>query len=162
MSNYLFIFGVNGFNVGERLCYNRSSFLRLPFDIPYMPVFSFYDVLNLLRSSSFNTCLQHSHVNDFTCLRLSHASPLPILYDYLVLYKPPCNVLNGSLVFIVNLSRYRLSPLDGLIDNLPLTLLLSLSAGTPLRNLQCLCNRVTKLTNERNTSGGICIYDAAC
>src|SRR6266550_3505638 len=38
MSNYLFIFGANGFNVGERLCYNRSSFLRLPFDIPYMPV----------------------------------------------------------------------------------------------------------------------------
>src|SRR6266550_9442852 len=40
-------------------CYNRSSFLRLPFDIPYMPVFFFYDVFNLLRSSSFNTCLQH-------------------------------------------------------------------------------------------------------
>src|SRR6266550_889468 len=31
-----------------RSCYNRSSFLHLPFDIPYMPVFFFYDVLNLL------------------------------------------------------------------------------------------------------------------
>src|SRR6266576_2092810 len=30
------------------LCYNRSSFLRLPFDIPHMPVFFFYDVFNLL------------------------------------------------------------------------------------------------------------------
>ncbi len=29
-------------------CYNCSSFLRLPFDIPYMPVFFFYDVFNLL------------------------------------------------------------------------------------------------------------------
>ncbi len=29
-------------------CYNRSSFLRIPFNIPYMPVFSFYDVFNLL------------------------------------------------------------------------------------------------------------------
>ena len=50
-------------------CYNRSSFLHLPFDIPYMPVFFFYDVFNLLWSSSFNTCLWLSHVNDFTCLR---------------------------------------------------------------------------------------------
>src|SRR6266567_2111487 len=69
----------------------------------------------------------------FTCFSL------PMLYDYLVLYKPSCNVVNGSLVFIVNLSCYRLSPLDGLIDN-SLTLLLSLSAGTPLRNLRYLCN----------------------
>jgi len=29
-------------------CYNHSSFLRLPFNIPYMPVFFFYDVFNLL------------------------------------------------------------------------------------------------------------------
>src|SRR6266576_4220762 len=79
MSNYLFIFGVNVFNVGERVCYNRSSSLRLPFDIPYMPVFFFYDVSNLLRSSSFNTCLQHSHVNDFTCLRLSHVNDFTCL-----------------------------------------------------------------------------------
>src|SRR6266550_8932829 len=83
MSNYLFIFGVNGFNVGERLCYNRSSFLRLPFDIPYMPVFFFYDVFNLLRSSSFNTCLQLSHVNEFTCLRLSHVNRIHMLLLYL-------------------------------------------------------------------------------
>src|SRR6266700_5432217 len=83
MSNYLFISGVNGFNVGERLCYNRSSFLRLPFDVPYMPVFFFYDVFNLLSSSSFNTCLQHSHVNDFTCLRLSHVNRIHMLLLYL-------------------------------------------------------------------------------
>src|SRR6266571_8797390 len=83
MSNYLFIFGVNGFNVGERLCYNRSLFLRLPFDIPHMPVFFFYDVFNLLRSSSFNTCLQHSHVNDFTCLRLSHVNRIHMFLLYL-------------------------------------------------------------------------------
>src|SRR6266550_1463664 len=83
MSKYLFIFGVNGFNVGERLCYNRSSFLRLPFDIPYKPVFFFYDVSNLLRSSSFNTCLQLSHVNDFTCLRLSHVNRIHMLLLYL-------------------------------------------------------------------------------
>src|SRR6266566_9738256 len=70
MSNYLFIFGVNGFNVGERLCYNRSSFLRLPFNVPYMPVFFFYDVFNLLRSSSFNTCLRLSHVNRIHMLLL--------------------------------------------------------------------------------------------
>src|SRR6266550_9559747 len=83
MSNYLFIFGVNGFNVGERLCYNRSSFLRLPFNVPYMPVFFFYDVFNLLRSSSFNTCLRLSHVNDFTCLRLSHVNCIHMLLLYL-------------------------------------------------------------------------------
>src|SRR6266576_2554972 len=83
MSDYLFISGVNVFNVGERLCYNCSSFLRLPFDIPYMPVFFFYDVLNLLRSSSFNTCLRLSHVNDFTCLRLSHVNRIHMLLFYL-------------------------------------------------------------------------------
>src|SRR6266576_2866307 len=83
MSNYLFIFGVNGFNVGERLCYNRFSFLRFPFYHPYMPVFFFYDVFNLLSSSSFNTCLRLSHVNDFTCLRLSHVNRIHMLLLYL-------------------------------------------------------------------------------
>src|SRR6266576_3483823 len=83
MSNCLFISGVNDFNVGERLCYNRSSFLRPPFDVPYMPVFFFYDVFNFLRSSSFNTCLPHSHVNDFTCLRLSHVNRIHMLLLYL-------------------------------------------------------------------------------
>ncbi len=37
-----------GCSIDDYFCYNRSSFLRLPFDIPYMPVFFFYDVLNLL------------------------------------------------------------------------------------------------------------------
>ena len=61
MSNCLFISGVNGFNVGERLCYNRSSFLRLPFDIPYMPVFlssmtslTFYDLPSLTHAYNFH------------------------------------------------------------------------------------------------------------
>src|SRR6266576_3496790 len=83
MSNYLFIFGVNGFNVGERLCYNRSSFLRLPFDILYMPVFSsmtsliFHDLLPLTHAYDFHM------LNDFTCLRLSHVNCIHMLLFHL-------------------------------------------------------------------------------
>ncbi len=72
----------------DKTCYNRSSFLRLPFDIPYMPVFFFHDVFNLLWSSLINTCsrfhmLTISHVNDFTCLWLSHVNRIHMLYLYL-------------------------------------------------------------------------------
>src|SRR6266550_2621396 len=129
MSNYLFIFGVNGFNVGERLCYNRSSSLCLPFIFCICPSFSsmtsstFYDLLSLTHAYNFHM-LTISHVNDFTCLRLSHVNRIHMLLLYLFcmttlyyMYKPLCNVLNSSLVFIVNLSCYRLSPLDGLTDN---------------------------------------------
>ena len=54
---------------------------------------------------------------------LSHVNRIHMLLFYLfcttTLYyiNPPCNVLNGSLVFIVNLSGYRLSLLDELLDN---------------------------------------------
>src|SRR6266576_1379187 len=83
MSNYLFISSVNGFNVGERLCYNRSSFLRLPFDIPYMPVFSsmtsstFYDLLPLTHAYDFHMLAV------FTCLQLSHVNCIHMLLLYL-------------------------------------------------------------------------------
>src|SRR6266550_2783342 len=112
MSNYLFISGVNGFNVGERLCYNRSSFLHLPIDTPYVPIF-----FSSMTSSIFYDLLSLTHAYDFHMLTVFTCFSLPILYDYPVLYKPPCNIFNGSLVFIVNLSHYRLSPLDRLIDN---------------------------------------------
>ncbi len=63
MSNHLSFSVQMVSNVGERLCYNRSSSLRLPSCLPYMPVFFFYDVMNLLWPSLINTCLRLSHVN---------------------------------------------------------------------------------------------------
>src|SRR6266550_389723 len=84
MSNCLFIFSVNGFNVGERLCYNRSSFLHLPFDIPYMPVFlssmtslTFYDLPSLTHAYTFHM------LTIFTCQRFSHVNHIHMLLLYL-------------------------------------------------------------------------------
>src|SRR6266550_2196233 len=93
----------------------RSTFCTCP-SFSSMTSSTFCDLLPLTHAYNFHM-LTISHVYDFHMLTYSHASLLPILYDYLVLYKPLCNVFNGSLVFIVNLSCYRLSPLDGLIDN---------------------------------------------
>src|SRR6266576_825703 len=81
-----------------------------------MTSLTFYDLLPLTHAYNIHM-LTISHVYDFHMLTVFTCFSLPVLYDYLVLYKPPCNVVNGSLVFIVNLSCYRLSPLDGLIDN---------------------------------------------
>ena len=69
-------------------CYNRSSFLRLPFDIPYMPVFlsmtslTFYDLLLLTHAYNFHM-LTISHVYDFhmltvfTCFSFTYFVRLP-------------------------------------------------------------------------------------
>src|SRR6266550_1822839 len=93
----------------------RSTFRTCP-SFSSMTSLTFHDLLPLTHAYNIHM-LTISHVYDFHMLTVFTCFSLPILYDYLVLYKPLCNVLNGSLVFIVNLSRYRLSPLDGLIDN---------------------------------------------
>ena len=57
----------------------------------------FYDVLNLLWSSSFNTCLRLSHVSDFTCLRLSHVYDFHMLtvftcFSFTYFVRLPCTI----------------------------------------------------------------------
>ncbi len=94
---------------------SRSTFRICP-SFSFMTSLTFYDLLPLTHAYNIHM-LTISHAYDFHMLTIFTCFSFTYLYDYLVLYKPPCNIFDGSLVFIVNLSCYRLSPLDGLIDN---------------------------------------------
>src|SRR6266550_5554769 len=72
-------------------CYNRSSFLRLPFDIPYMPVFFFYDVL------TFYDLLCLTHAYDFHMLTISHVYDFHMLtvftcFSFTYFVRLPCTI----------------------------------------------------------------------